>query len=449
MEEINKNLELYEKIQNTPKEEFEDLFEHIHPSDILELLEDEELEIDKTLFLNELPEWFLASLLNEAEAEDKYDLLNLINPEKHTDVLEEMASDELVDMIETLDEKEQEEVLQNLNPEDQIEVEQLLTYEPTSAGGIMQTEFINIYDNKTVRKVLAYLREIKDEVENAYSLFVVDRQNHVKGSLSLESLVTADLEDNVLDIMNPNIISVNYKTDQEEVILEFEKYNLAVIPVVDDDERMIGVITFDDIMEIMQEEATADMLQMAGVHAEETVDSTIADTIKSRLPWLIINLATAFLASSVIRVFSDSISKVVVLASIMPIIAGMGGNAGTQTLTLVTRSIALGELDKKNLYHTLLKEIGAGIFNGIVIGVITGTISFLMSGNYTLGLIVGIAMIMNTLVAVTAGFSVPYVLDHLNIDPAVSSSVFVTTFTDVFGFLFLLGLASMFIERLM
>lgn len=444
----NKNLELYEKIVNTPENEFDELFEFIHPSDILELIFDEEIEFDRSSFLNTLPEWFLVELLNEAEEEDKFDLLSQIESEKHPTILEEMASDELVDMIGTLDEEEQEEVLQNLTPQDQIEVEQLLTYEPTSAGGIMQTEFINIYDNKTVGKVLNYLREIKDEVENAYTLFVVDRQNHVKGTLTLEALVTSELNENVMDIMNPNIISVNYKMDQEDIILEFEKYNLAVMPVVDDNNRMLGIITFDDILEIMQDEATADMLQMAGVHAEETVDSSVFETIKSRLPWLIINLATAFLASSVITYFSSSIARVVALAAIMPIVSGMGGNAGTQTLTLITRSIALGELDKKNLFSSLMKELSAGIINGIVIGVLTGAISYMISGNYTLGVIVGVAMILNTLVAVTAGFFVPNILESLHIDPAISSGVFVTAFTDVFGFLFLLGLASFFIERL-
>lgn len=444
----NKNLELYEKIVNTPENEFDELFEFIHPSDILELIFDEEIEFDRSSFLNTLPEWFLVELLNEAEEEDKFDLLSQIESEKHPTILEEMASDELVDMIGTLDEDEQEEVLQNLTPQDQIEVEQLLTYEPTSAGGIMQTEFINIYDNKTVGKVLNYLREIKDEVENAYTLFVVDRQNHVKGTLTLEALVTSELNENVMDIMNPNIISVNYKMDQEDIILEFEKYNLAVMPVVDDNNRMLGIITFDDILEIMQDEATADMLQMAGVHAEETVDSSVFETIKSRLPWLIINLATAFLASSVITYFSSSIARVVALAAIMPIVSGMGGNAGTQTLTLITRSIALGELDKKNLFSSLMKELSAGIINGIVIGVLTGAISYMISGNYTLGVIVGVAMILNTLVAVTAGFFVPNILESLHIDPAISSGVFVTAFTDVFGFLFLLGLASFFIERL-
>lgn len=445
----DKSLNLYQQIISTSTDQLDELFEFIHPSDVLELINDDEIEFDRSEFLNRLPEWFLVELMNEEEEEDKYELLSQIAQSKHANILEDMASDELVDMIGTLDENEQDEIIQALPLEDQVEVEQLLTYDPTTAGGIMATEFINIYDNKTVRKVLAYLREIKDEVENAYTLFVVDRENHVKGTLALEALVTSELEENVMEIMNPNIISVNYKMDQEDVVLEFEKYNLAVMPVVDDQNRILGVITFDDIMEVMKDEATADMLQMAGVHADETVDSGVLETIKSRLPWLIVNLGTAIFASVVVNHFSHTITQIVALAAIMPIIAGMGGNAGTQTLTLITRSIALGELEDNNLWSTLGKEVMAAVFNGFVIAIGAAIIGYVISHNFTLGIIVAIAMLLNIVVAVIAGLFVPYILDKLNIDPAISSGVFVTTFTDFCGYFFLLGLATMFIERLL
>lgn len=444
----DKLLNLYQQLIDTPLEQLEDALEFIHPSDVLELINDEELEFNREIFLNRLPDWFLTELMNEEEEEDKIELLNQIAQSKHRSVLEEMASDELADMIGTLDLDEQHEILANLPTEDQQEITQLLSYDPNTAGGIMQTEFINIWDNKTVEKVLKYLREIKDEVENAYTLFVVDRENHVKGSLTLEALVTSELDEQVMDIMNPNIISVNYKMDQEDIVLEFEKYNLALMPVVDDEQRILGVITFDDVLEVMKDEATEDILQLGGVHAEETVHSSVKDTIKSRLPWLVVNLFTAFLASSVITLFSSSISRVVALAAIMPIISGMGGNAGTQTLTLITRSIALGELEEKNLWPSWFKELGAAIFNGIVLAIMTGTLSYFMNHNFTLGILVGVAMVLNTLVAVIAGFFIPYILDKMNIDPAISSGVFVTACTDIFGFLFILGLASLFIERI-
>lgn len=198
----------------------------------------------------------------------------------------------------------------------------------------------------------------------------------------------------------------------------------------------------------MKEEATEDILQLGGVHAEETVDSSVTDTIKSRLPWLVVNLFTAFIASSVITFFSDTISQVVAVAAIMPIISGIGGNTGTQTLTLITRSIALGELDDKNLWSSWLKELGAAIFNGIVLASLTGFLSYFINQNFTLGILVGIAMILNTLVAVVAGFFIPYFFNKLKIDPAISSGVFVTACTDISGFLLILGLTSLFIERI-
>lgn len=444
----DKKLNLYTQIFETPLYELEEILEFIHPADVLDLINDESIEFDRTVFLNRLPDWFLTELMNEEEEEDKVELLNQIAQSKHKTIIEEMASDELADMIGAMDLDQRHEIIANLDDEDQQEITKLLGYDPSTAGGIMQTEFINIYDNKTVGKVLKYLREIKDDVENAYTLFVVDRENHVKGSLTLEALVTSELDEHVMDIMNPNIISVNYKMDQEEIVLEFEKYNLALMPVVDDDNKILGVITFDDVIEVMKEEATEDILQLGGVHAEETVDSSVTDTIKSRLPWLVINLFTAFIASSVITFFSDTISQVVAVAAIMPIISGIGGNTGTQTLTLITRSIALGELDDKNLWSSWLKELGAAIFNGIVLASLTGFLSYFINQNFTLGILVGIAMILNTLVAVVAGFFIPYFFNKLKIDPAISSGVFVTACTDISGFLLILGLTSLFIERI-
>lgn len=446
--EQEKLLELLETINQTPPEALEDLFEHIHPSDLLELINDDDIEFDRTEFLDKLPYWLLAELLNEEQEEDKYELLSLIASEKHPQVLEEMASDELADLIGNMQEEDQQEILSSLSKEDQQEVTQLLTYEPTSAGGIMQTEFVNIYDNKTVGKCLSYLREIKDDLFNAYALFVVDRQNHIRGLLDVKDLVTSEMDEKIMDIMNPNVFSVHYSMDQEDVANEFEKYNLPVMPVVDDDNVLIGIITFDDIMEVMQEEASADMLQLAGMNEEEDVESTIGETIKSRLPWLLVNLLTALLSTFVIGMFSDSIAQVVALASLMPIISGLGGNVGTQTLTLMIRSIALGELDPKNVWPTLIKEVGAALFNGFVLGILTGFVGLVIGQNVILALVVGASMFLNTFVAVIAGFFVPYILERLNIDPAISSSVFVTATTDMAGFTILLGLASLVLTRI-
>lgn len=449
METDNKYELLLHDLLNLSQEDFAEYIEHVHPSDLLELINDDEIEFDRKALLERLPDELIADLLDEEEEEDKYELLLQVREDKRKQIIDEMSSDELVDMLNAIeDADDKQEVIELLDQEDQKEVQQLLSYDEYSAGGIMATEFISIYDNKTIRKVLAYLREIKNEVENPFALYVTDRQHHLKGVLSLSDIVTADLDAMVLDVMNPNVIAVHYKMDQEEVAREFKKYNFLAMPVIDDDNRIIGVITVDDIMEVMAEEATADMLQMAGVHAEETVDSSIVETIKSRLPWLLVNLLTAIFASSIVNFFSDTIAKVVVLAALNPIITGMGGNAGTQTLTLICRSIALGEIDKSNSLSTLFKEIVSGLFNGLTIGLLVGTVGYVLSKNVWIGVIVGFSMMVNMVVAVIAGFGIPLFLEKIKVDPAVASAVFVTTFTDSMGFMVFLGLATIFIEKL-
>lgn len=449
METDNKYEILLRELLNLSQKEFDEYIEHVHPSDLLELINDDVLEFDRKALLERLPDELIADLLDEEEEEDKYELLLQIREDKRKRVIDEMSSDELVDMLNAIeDDEDKQEVIELLDQENQKEVQQLLSYDQYSAGGIMATEFITIYDNKTIRKVLAYLREIKAEVENPFALYVTDRQHHLKGVLSLSNIVTADLDEMVLDVMNPNVITVHYKMDQEDVAREFEKYNFLAMPVIDDQNRIIGVITVDDIMEVITKEATADMLQMAGVHAEETVDSSITETIKSRLPWLLVNLLTAIFASGIVNYYTDTIGKVVVLAALNPIITGMGGNAGTQTLTLICRSIALGEIDKSNSLSTLFKEIISGIFNGFVVGMLVGTVGYVLSKNIWIGVIVGGSMLINMVVAVIAGFGIPLFLNKIKVDPAVASAVFVTTFTDAVGFTVFLGLATVFIEKL-
>lgn len=449
METDNKYEILLRELLNLSQKEFDEYIEHVHPSDLLELINDDVLEFDRKALLERLPDKLIADLLDEEEEEDKYELLLQIREDKRKRVIDEMSSDELVDMLNAIeDDEDKQEVIELLDQENQKEVQQLLSYDQYSAGGIMATEFITIYDNKTIRKVLAYLREIKAEVENPFALYVTDRQHHLKGVLSLSNIVTADLDEMVLDVMNPNVITVHYKMDQEDVAREFEKYNFLAMPVIDDQNRIIGVITVDDIMEVITKEATADMLQMAGVHAEETVDSSITETIKSRLPWLLVNLLTAIFASGIVNYYTDTIGKVVVLAALNPIITGMGGNAGTQTLTLICRSIALGEIDKSNSLSTLFKEIISGIFNGFVVGMLVGTVGYVLSKNIWIGVIVGGSMLINMVVAVIAGFGIPLFLNKIKVDPAVASAVFVTTFTDAVGFTVFLGLATVFIEKL-
>ncbi len=426
-----------------------DELEHIHPADILELLRSEKDDLERARLLYRLPDSMIADIIDEEEEEDKYSLLRLLPEERQKAILEEMSSDELADMVGSMeDPAELGKLIGKLSDEDRSEVSQLLSYPPDTAGGIMATEFINIYDNKTVYKTLMYLQEISDEVENAYALYVVDRQNHLKGSLSLNDIVRSPFDTPILDIMNPHVQKAHVEDDQEMVSREFEKYGLVELPVVNDDNQLVGVITVDDIMEIATEEATEDIHYMGGISGEEEVDGPLSDSLKSRLPWLVVNLLTAFLASWVVSLFESTISRVVALSAIMSIVTGMGGNAGTQSMTIIVRGIALGEVNRENGLRIFIKEFFVGVFTGAAIGAIVAVVEYMIHGNGYLGLVTGLAMILNMAAATVTGYLVPVALKKLRVDPALASAVFVTTVTDVLGFFFFLGLATLFLPKL-
>ena len=440
--------ELLDLLLHAPDDLLQEKLEYVHPADILQLIHDE--EADPRELLSRLSEEQIADIIDEEEEEDKYELLKLFPSIRQEQIVDEMSSDELADLIGSIEnEVEAKALLDKMSQENREDVGQLLSYDPDTAGGIMATEFITIYDNKTVQSTLKYLREIADEVENAYSLYVTDRQDHLRGTLDLKDIVTSSLETPIMEVMNPHVLSVPVEMDQEEVIALFDKYSAVELPVVNGDNQIVGIITVDDAMDVMREEATEDIHYMGGVAGEEKVDGSLGESLKSRLPWLLVNLLTAFLASSVVGLFQETIGKVVLLATIMPIVTGMGGNAGTQSMTLIVRGIALGELDRDNALRVFAKECGVGVFTGLVIGVIVAVASALVGGNPVLGLVTGCAMLLNMAVATATGYAVPVVLKKLHVDPALASAVFVTTATDVMGFFFFLGLATLFLPLLL
>ena len=446
MKEELKEKDLLERLSNYTQEELEEKIEDIHPADVLDLLHDNEEYFFKVL--KRLPDWFIADILDEEDDEEKYEILKKFSENKQKKILGEMSSDELTDLVGVLDEEETRDVLKKINKEDRKDVYKLLSYEPDTAGGIMATEFVSIRENKTIEKTLKYLQKEAPDAESAYYLYVVDKEDILKGVVSLRDIVCSDFQTPISDITNTNVISVPYDMDQEEVANKFEKYGFMTIPVVDENNKILGIVTVDDIVEVMQEETTEDIHRLGGVDEEEKVDGSLKDSIKSRLPWLIINLITAILAASVVGAFEGTISKVVTLATFMPIVAGMGGNAGTQSLTIVVRGIALGELNNENGKRVFLKELLVGLTTGVAIGVIIAILGFIWERNFVFGIVIGAAMILNMMVATMAGFIVPVILKRLKIDPALASAVFVTTVTDVLGFFFFLGLATMFINYL-
>lgn len=446
MENEVKHDQLLELLLSGSDDKLNKEIEHIHPADILDLIHEDEENGKK--ILSRLPDFFVADLIDEEEEEDKYEILKSLSDNQQSEVLKEMSSDELTDLVGTLEEDEAEAVMDLMSEEDRKDVTQLLSYDPDTAGGIMAKEFIAIWENKTVGKTFEYLQSMADEIQSSFYLFVTDRNSILKGVISLRDLVSTPFDTYVSEITNPHVISIDVNMDQEEVAHVFEKYGFVTMPVVDENQKMLGIITVDDIMEIIQEENTEDIHQLGGLSKEERVDGSLLQSIRSRLPWLLVNLATAMLAAFVVSTFEETIAQVVSLAAIMPIVTGMGGNAGTQSLTIIVRGIALGELTGDNATRIFFKELFVGLINGIVFGIIMTIYGYIFENNLMFGLVTGAAMLLNMAFATMAGYFVPLILKKLNIDPALASAVFVTTVTDVLGFFFFLGLATVFISYL-
>ena len=443
---MNKD-ELRKFLLHAPQASIIKYVESIHPVDILDVLRD--YPEDKEDILYRLPEGLIADIIDEADDEEKYSILMEFSENKQKNIVEEMSSDELTDLLGMLDEEKANKILEKMTDEDARKVRQLLSYDPDTAAGIMATEFVALKENMTVEETLKYLQKYGEENENIYDLYVVDNFDKLKGVISLKELVTKNFNTRISDVIHTKIEGIPYNTDQEEVGHRFEKYGYLTMPVVDNSNRLLGVVTFDDVMQILRDETTEDIHRLGGVDEGEKVDGSLKDSVKSRLPWLIVNLVTAILAAAVVGMFEGTIQAVVSLATFMPIVTGMGGNAGTQTLTIIVRGLALGELNFKNMKKVFFKEIGVGVVTGVVIGFIIGVLGYIWEGNFMFGIIISLAMLLNMIVATITGYLVPVVLKKFKVDPALASSIFVTTFTDVLGFFFFLGLATLLIQYLM
>lgn len=440
--------ELKELLLNGSPESIKKIITNIHPADILDILHEDEDEDSVRALMDNLPNDVLASIIEEEDDEDdQYDLLNLFSESKQKEILDEMSNDEITDLIGELEEDEKQAILDMMDQEDKEDVERLLTFDPDTAGGIMTTEYISIRARNTVEKTLKFLQENTEE-DTTYYLYVVDPQNVLKGVVSLRDIVTSPFDTAMMDITNTNVKTVLYNEDQEEVAKTFQKYGFIMIPVVDEMDHLLGVIEFDDIIDIIQEESTEDINLLGGVNSEERLDSTVGESVKSRIPWLIVNLFTAVMAASVVSFFEETIAQVVTLATVMPIVTGMGGNAGTQSLTIVVRGLSLGEMSKENAVRIMLKEVAVGFCSGVIIGIIVAFGSMIFEGNPIFGLVTGLAMFLNMILANLAGYFIPVILEKFHVDPALASGVFVTTVTDVLGFFFFLGLATLFLPYL-
>ncbi|MCD6414784.1 MAG: magnesium transporter [Candidatus Diapherotrites archaeon] len=370
----------------------------------------------------------------------RQEILSHLTKGKITKLVEEMESDESTDLLTSLPRRLVKQILKYLTKKERTSIEKLLTYGEDTAGGLMKVEKVLIREDTLVGEAIEQIR--KQNVENLHNVFVVDKKGRIKGVLPLRNLIIAKNNTKVSKIMDRKVVTANVSMDVEQVARLFKQYDLYSMPVVDSTNRIVGRITADDVMDVIEDEAEEDLYKLSGIGADERVYDPIQKAIRGRMPWLVVNLFTALLAALTVSLFEGTIQKLVLLAVFMPVVAGMGGNAGTQTLTVIIRGIALGHLNKKGMKRVILKELSLGLLNGILIGAITSIIAYLWKGKPLIGFVIFLAMVINLLVAGTVGTLIPIILKKLNIDPAVASSVIVTTFTDVIGFASFLGIAT-------
>jgi magnesium transporter len=360
-------------------------------------------------------------------------------------LLQEIPSDDAAALVDYLPEELSSAVLELMRPRESGQVENLLEYPEKTAGRIMNPNVFALSEDLTVGESISALQASRD-VEMVFYLYVVDERRHLVGVTSLRRLLLVSPETPLKRIMTPDITSVRVDTDQEEAARQVASYNLLAIPVVDEENKLVGVVTVDDVIDVIKDEATEDIYRLAGVSGDERVFTPPMESLRLRLPWLVVNLATAFLAAAVVGLFENTIAQVTAVAIFMPIVAGMGGNAATQTLTVIVRGLALGELTWVNARKALVKEMSVGFANGISTGVIAAGLAMLFKGNPMIGILLAAAMVINMCVAAAAGTLIPLGLKALKIDPALASAVFITTFTDVAGFASFLGLTTVFLR---
>ena len=364
-----------------------------------------------------------------------------------SELLQELDPDDAADFVARLPEGLQEEILGAMRKKEASEVEDLLQYPEETAGRIMSPKVFSLEEETTVAEAITELQDAGD-LEMVFYIYVVDEHGNLVGVLSLRQLILKRPDIRLKDIMETDVIRVTTDTDQEEVSQLVASYNILAIPVVDAQNKLVGVITVDDVIDVIKQEATEDMYLLAGLDTEERVFTPPGTSIRKRIPWLVVNLFTAFLVAFVVSLFEGTISQFAILAVFMPVVPLLGGNAGNQTMTVMVRGIALGELSWSNSRKALVKEVAVGVANGFLMGILVGIAAFLWKGNPWLGLILALAMVGTLLVAAIMGTLVPLFLRWMKVDPALASSVFVTTATDVAGFLLFLGLGASLLSRL-
>lgn len=431
-----------EAIEKADAAELRALVGDLHEADVGDLLEALDPELRPRL-IGLMGADFDFTALVEVDDTVREEILDELPPQTVVEGVRELDSDDAVYILEDLPEKEQAEILEQLPSLDRVALRRSLQYPEDSAGRRMQSEYVAVPPTWTVGHAIDYLRENEELPERFFELYVVDGDYKLLGAVALDVLLRTRRPTHVSELMDAGRRRVPVTADQEEVARLFERYNLIALPVVDEADRLAGVITVDDVVDVIEEEAEKDIKALGGVTGDEELSDSVWTIARGRFNWLLVNLATAFLASSVLGLFEGELQKMVALAVLAPIVASQGGNAATQTMTVAVRALATRELHDGNAMRIVLRELLVGLVNGLAFAVITGVAAAMWFRTADLGIVIGLAMVCNLAAAALGGILVPLVVDRFRLDPAVSSGVFVTTITDVVGFFSFLGIASL------
>jgi magnesium transporter len=428
--EIGQHDRLLLLVQDVPAPDLADLIELLPPAQRVALIE-------------ALGASFDYEVLSELDETVRDQLSEALPNELLAKAVTELDTDDAAYLLESLEESDKQDVLSQLTLGDRAALQRNLDYPPESAGRLMQSEFVAVAPFWTVGQVIDFMRESDDLPDTFQEIFVVDPNFRVLGSVELSRLLRTKRHVAVEQIMDPDLQTVLATQDQEELARQFQRYDLVSAPVVDENGRLVGVVTVDDVVEVIQDEAEEDMKQLAGVGGTESLADSVLQTVRSRVPWLVVNLGTAILSSFVISAFGGTIQQMVALAVLMPIVASLGGNAGTQTMTVTVRALATAKLGALNAVRVITREAFVGLINGFILSTIMATVVYIWFGSGPLGAVIGAAMVVNLFAAALAGILIPLAMNRLDLDPAPASGVFVTMVTDCVGFFAFLGLATL------
>lgn len=435
---------LQELVRNGDEGQVKTLVEPLHESELGDILEALDADI-RAKFIQLAGKDFDYSSLTEVDEAIRLEVVNAIPNEQLAEAVTELESDDAVFILEDMQQVDRDEILSLVPFDERSRIIRSLDYPEETAGRRMQTEFVAVPPFWTIGQTIDYLRDDKNLPVSFYEVFVIGPSFELLGNVKLDNILRTSRKTKIESIKETSVHPISAMEDQEEAARVFEQYDLVSAAVVDEANRLVGVLTIDDVVDVIQMEADEDIKRLAGVGDEELSDS-VYETTKSRFTWLFLNLVTAIMASFVIGLFDATIQQMVALAVLMPIVASMGGNAGTQSMTVAVRGLATKDIDNYNMFRTIKREVIVGLVNGVLFAILTGVIAAIWFSNITLGYIIGVAMIVNMLSAALAGILIPITLDKFKIDPAIASSVFVTTVTDIIGFFAFLGLAAWWLQ---